>query len=102
MVDGLCDVGFDLDRIFLEFQLSRATALTFDYRLLPDHFEVYGTEDYLHDLYHPGMDLDGIPRRIERSSERAVGVQLTFSSAAPDKVLLAAVDCCQQWLMTSS
>ena len=101
VVDGLCDVGFDLDRIFLGFQLSRAAALAFDYRQLPDHFEVYGTEDYLHDLYHLGMDLDGIPRRIEHSSERAVGVQLTFSSDTPDKALLAAVDRCCQQVMTS-
>lgn len=96
-VTGLCDVGFNLDNCWLELHLSRAQALAFDWRQLPEGAEVYGAEDYLSDFYHAGMDVSGVAGRIAESREENVHTALSFSQDAQNEELLAAVKQCQAW-----
>lgn len=96
-VTELCDVGLDLDNCWLELHLSRAQALAFDWRKLPEGAEVYGAEDYLSDFYHAGMDVDDIAGRIAESREENVHVALSFPRDAQDGELLAAVKQCREW-----
>ena len=95
---GGCDVGFHMDEIFVEFQLSCGQAFGFDFGQLPYPFEVYGVEDYLHDFYRPGMDLDGIAARIMASGEKQVGVSLTLPGDTGTAALLAVVKNCRHWM----
>lgn len=88
---GLCDVGFDLDHIFLELQLPRERALALDYGKLPPEAEVYGAEAYLEDFYHPGMDRGEIVRRIEESGEATVCITGNFPKETDTEELLKAV-----------
>ena len=96
-VGDLCEIGFNLDGCWLEFQLPRAEALAFDWKQLPRDAEVYGVENYLMDFYHIGMDLSGIAARIEESSEQAVNAALAFPADVEFEILLAAVEDCRRW-----
>ena len=101
-VEGGCrgggfDVGLHLDEIFVEFQLPRQKAVTFDWSCLPAPFEVYGVDNYLHDFYREGMDPEGIAGRIEASGENQVGVSLTFPGETLDETILRAVSHCRMW-----
>ena len=96
-VGDLCEIGFNLDGCWLEFQLPRAAALTFDWGRLPGDAEVYGVENYLLDFYCAGMDLSGIAGRIAASAEQAVNAALTFPADVELETLLAAVEDCRRW-----
>lgn len=96
-VADLCDVGFGLDGCWLELHLSRAQALAFDWKQLPEDAEVYGAEDFLSDFYHAGMDMDGIARRIAESGEKHIHAALSFPRDADSGELLAAAERCQVW-----
>lgn len=87
----VCDLGLDLDRIFLELQLSRERALTLDWEKLSPEAEVYGAEAYLEDFYHPGMDMGDIRRRIEESGEATVCITGNFPKETGVEELLKAV-----------
>ena len=45
--EGICDIGIELDSVFIDAHLSRAQALEFDWAAVPWPFEVYGTENFL-------------------------------------------------------
>ena len=96
-VGDLCEVGFNLDGCWLEFQLSRAEALVFDWGQLPGDAEVYGVENYLMDFYHIGMDRSGVAERIAESTEQAVNAALAFPADVELEALLAAVEDCRRW-----
>lgn len=96
-VGNLCEIGFNLDGCWLEFQLSRAEALAFDWGQFPRDAEVYGVENYLMDFYHIGMDRSGIAVRIAESTEQAVNAALAFPADAELEALLAAVEDCRRW-----
>ncbi len=96
-VGDLCEIGFNLDDCWLEFQLPRAAALPFDWQRLPEGAEVYGVEDYLLDFYRAGMDLAGTAARITASAEQAVSVALPFPADVEAETLLAAVEDCLRW-----
>lgn len=96
-VADLCEIGFNLDGCWLEFQLPRAAALAFDWGQLPADAEVYGVESYLTDFYHAGMDKAGIAGRIAQSGEQTVNAALSFPPDVGDAALLAAVEDCRRW-----
>lgn len=96
-VGDLCEIGFNLDDCWLEFQLPRAAALAFDWRRLPEGVEVYGVENYLMDFYHAGMDRAGIAARIAESAEQSVNAALSFPAGVELETLLAAVEDCRRW-----
>lgn len=89
---GVCDVGLELDNIFLEGKLSREQAMEADFSALSWPFELYGSEDYLLDFYRPGMPMEDLRDRIAQSSETAVGLQLTLPPDCGDEALLRAVE----------
>ena len=95
---GGCDVGFHMDEVFVEFQLTCEQAFGFDFGQLPQPFEVYGVEDYLHDFYRPGMDLDGIASRIMSSGEHRVGVTLTLPGNTEIADLVSMVQDSRRWI----
>ena len=96
-VGELCEIGFNLDECWLEFQLPRAAALAFDWGRLPEDAEVYGVENYLLDFYRTGMDPAGIAGRIAASAEQAVNAALAFPADVELETLLAAVEDCRRW-----
>ena len=72
---GLCEIGFNLDHCWLEFQLSREAALAFGWEQLPEDAEVYGAEQYLMDFY----------------------TALSFPPDVEEAALLAAAENCRRW-----
>ena len=93
----LCEIGFQPDGCWLEFQLPRGAALALDWGRLPEDAEVYGVESYLTDFYHAGMDKAGIAGRIAQSTEQAVNAALSFPAGVETETLLAAVEDCRRW-----
>lgn len=96
--NGGCDVGFHMDEIFVEFQMSCEQAFSFDFGQISSPFEVYGVENYLCDFYRPGMDVDEIPAKIVTSGERMIAVSLTLSGTAETAELLCKVQNCLNWM----
>ena len=96
-VENVCDIGLELDHIFIERMLPRAQALDLDWSSIRRPFEVYGADDYCGDLYLPGMTPDQLRERIVQSGAEDVGVQLTLAPDCPDGEILAAVAECREW-----
>lgn len=101
-VSSLCDIGIDVNSIFVETKMERSEAIKFDYSsFLPLKFEVYGTVDYLEDFYNEHMDIKDVGAKIERSNEEVVGVNFTFSKdcSIDDLILLInkliKLECCK-------
>lgn len=95
--NGGCDVGFHMNELFVEFQLTCEQAFVFDFGQLPWPFEVYGVEDCLHDFYRSGMDPDSIAAGIMASGEKRVGVSLTLPGDCETAVLLSVVEEYRRW-----
>lgn len=53
-VKGICDIGVDLDEVFIEGKLLKADAANLDVSRLKDwRYQLYGAENYEVDLYSP-------------------------------------------------
>jgi hypothetical protein len=78
-VGSLCDIGIDVNLIFVETKMERSKAIKFNYSsLLPCKFEVYGIDEYLLDFYNEFMDVKDIGEKIGHSNEKQVGINFTF------------------------
>jgi len=76
-VNGICDIGIDLDHIFIEYKMLKQTALECDFNKLTKYkFEIYGVENYLNDFYNAEMDLNNINSRILESEEKELGISI--------------------------
>jgi len=76
-IKNICDIGIDINRIFVECKISRETVVEFNWNNLLDYkFEVYGVKDYLHDFYNASLDLDSILVRILESDEDEIAIEI--------------------------
>ena len=53
-------------------------------------------EDYTEDLYRQGMDLEGLPARLERYG-REVGLAIPLTFDCQDEVIVEIADYCRKW-----
>ena len=78
-ISEICDVGFDFDRTFVEFKVSRDFAIKFGWKTLSCYdFELFGCKNYLNDFYCKKSDINDINRRILNSDEQEVCAEFTF------------------------
>lgn len=76
-VNGICDIGIDLEHIFIEYKILKQTALKYNFNKLTKYnFEVYGVKNYLNDFYNAEMDLNSIKKRIIDSEENDIGISI--------------------------
>lgn len=88
-VNGICDIGIDLEHIFIEYKLLKQTALKYDFNKLTKYkFEVYGSEDYLNDFYNAEMDLNSVKSRIMDSEENDIGISIFLDINANVKEII--------------
>lgn len=74
-IKDLCDIGIDIDHIFIEYKMSRDLAINFDWRKISIHqFEVYGVKDYLSDFYNATSSLETISTKISQSEEQEIAI----------------------------
>lgn len=91
-VVGVCEIGIDLEHIFIEYKMLKQTALNYDFnRLIKYKFEVYGVENYLNDFYNTEMDLNGINSKILESEEKEVGISIFLDKEVSLEDILNAV-----------
>ena len=95
-VDQICDIGLELDHIFLEGTLSQKQALANDFTAIPWPFEVYGGQDILQDFYRPGMSIQELPKRIADSGEKTIGLQLMLPADCDNQEILQAAKVLKQ------
>jgi len=93
-VNGICEIGIDLEHIFIEYKMLKQTALKYDFNKLTKYkFEVYGVENYLNDFYNAEMDLNDIKSRISESEEKEVGISIFLDTETCfDDILVAIKD----------
>ncbi len=78
-VKGCCDIEINLDSVTVSARLRREDALSFAYEKLSNYeFEAYGVEDYLGDLYRPGMTVQELTEKIRRCAEGEIGFSFRF------------------------
>lgn len=91
-VNGICDIGIDLEHIFIEYKMLKQKALNYDFNKLTKYkFEVYGVENYLNDFYNAEMDLNNIKNRILESEEKEVGISIFLDTEACFDDILGAI-----------
>ena len=91
-----CEVILELDCVCVDAHLTCDQARVFDWKDLSWPFEVYGVEDYTEDLYRPGMDLEGLPARLERYGREA-GLAIPLPVDCPEETVVAIADACRKW-----
>lgn len=78
-VKDICDIGIDINHVFIECKIRRENTIEFDWNMLSEYdFEVFGVEDYLKDFYNSAMKLDEISERISLSNEHEIGIGFKF------------------------
>ncbi len=91
-VNGMCDIGIDLNHIFIEYKLIKKAALKYDFKKLKKYkFEIYGVEEYLDDFYNENMDFEGIKGRIDKSEETTIGISIFLNEKTPFEQILEVV-----------
>jgi len=98
-INDLCDIGFDIDRTFVECKMKREKALEFQWELLLDYrFEVYGMEEYLKDFYNESLSMESISLKIKESMEQDIGITFHFGYLEDKVFLLELVKNLQEWI----
>lgn len=79
-VEKICDIGLDIDTIFVEATISREKALKIDYDFFIQNYniEVYGVDDYLNDFYNASMKSSDIKLKIQESNENEIHIAAYF------------------------
>lgn len=95
--EGICDIGVELDSVFIDAHLSRAQALAFDWAAVPWPFEVYGTENFLEDLLRPDMPPEELRAVIEQSGEEEIGIAFSLPGDCGDEEILEIAAACKKW-----
>lgn len=97
-IEGICDIGIDVNWIFIEGKLARRRAIEFNFSLLKDYnFEVYGINDYLTDFYNETLCLNCINDRIKNSKEQEIGVSVYFNKNEPYSTLIDVIKKYKEW-----
>lgn len=87
-VGEICDVGINLDLIFIETKMKREKAIKYDFsKLLKYKFEIYGIEEFLKDFYNDTLDIEGIPKRIEISNEKEIGIGFEIENQHMNEII---------------
>ena len=78
-IKGVCDIEIGLDQISVTAKLSKKDALSYDYgKVKAFNFEAYGENNYLDDFYIAGSTIDGMIKKIEKSSESNIFFSFAF------------------------
>ncbi len=96
-VEGVCDIGIELDSLLNDPHLSRAQALAFDGGAVPWTFEVYGTENFLEDLCRPDMSSAELRAVIGQSGEEEIGIAFSLPGDCRDEEILGIAAACKKW-----
>ena len=91
-IKGIGDIGIDIDSVWFEAVLPKEKALALDYSSIAKRyrFEVYGSQDYLSDIYNEQVAISDIVPGIENSTESDFCIQfyLNQSVAASDIIII--------------
>lgn len=80
-VESLCDIGIDINSIFVETKMEREKAMKFNFSsFIPFKFEVYGVDEYLNDFYNDTMAINEIGYKIENSKETQIAISFVFQN----------------------
>jgi hypothetical protein len=79
-IKDLCDIGIDIDHIFIECNITKDHAMIIDWNsFLPSQFAVYGVNDYLQDIYNSSMTIESIYQRIKDCSEQELSIEFMLN-----------------------
>jgi len=92
-VKGIGDIGVDIDYVWFEVLLPKEKVLLLDYNsIAKEHrFEIYGSQDYLKDIYNEQIAISNIVPGIKGSPETDFCILFYFepSVAASDIIAIA-------------
>lgn len=97
-IEGIGDIGFNINGCFYEGYFSKEDLLNFDYEIIRDikSFALYGENDYLNDIYNYRMNFDEIKELIENSAQTNIAISFAFKYKDIEQTLDALI------LLTSS
>lgn len=83
-IDELGDIGVDIDSIWFEAALPKERALALNYAEIIDRYkiEIYGSENYLDDLFNEQIDVSKIAGNIAASPDTSICVLFYLSMDA--------------------
>ena len=96
-VKGVCDVELGPVLTTVSARLGRDAALALSPEELEVPFEAYGAEDYLLDLYLPGMAPATLAENIRACGEREIGFSFCLPPDAPAERVLALIEKLARW-----
>ena len=79
-VEGVGEIGIDLDYVWFVVVFPKKKALSLDYHSIAKEykFEIYGSKDYLNDIYNEQIAISDIVPGIKNSSESDFCIQFYF------------------------
>ena len=75
-VDGIGDIGVDIDTYWVEIQLSKDRAVLLDYPELAQRYslEVHGSDDFCLDFYNKHSDPYQVTEKINAGNETLINI----------------------------
>ncbi len=88
-IEGIGDIGFNIDTCFFEGYFSKEKLLSFDFEILKEvgYFALYGEKDYLIDIYNTNMKCNDINQLLQNSTENNIAIGFAFKSSKLDKII---------------
>ena len=92
-VDGIGDIGIDIDSVWVEVKITKDRAMAIDYPLLAktNKIEVYSADDFLSDFYNEYIDPCEVAGKIGSSDESMICVLFYFNAGCNEDELLEVV-----------
>jgi hypothetical protein len=90
-IEGIGDIGIDVDSIWFEVTFSKEKALGLDYHSVAKdyRFEIYGVAGYLDDIYNEHTELSDIIPNLMGNSESAFHISFYFEQSANVRDIMA-------------
>ncbi len=75
-IEGIGDIGFNLDEVFFEFFIDRNEIKKIDLKALIEEYrlEIYGGKNCLIDFYTPPQTEHDVIKQVLSSSEETIGI----------------------------
>ncbi|PKO17882.1 MAG: hypothetical protein CVU39_05215 [Chloroflexi bacterium HGW-Chloroflexi-10] len=98
-VEGVIDIGLELDFTFVETTVSKEKIITFQ----PDNFteydvEIYGVKNYLIDYYRSDIKVNNFLERIQMSDEQEFHLTVNLPAYAKSDEVIDVLNFLQEFL----
>ena len=99
-VREICDIGFDVDHIFIESYISKSEIELIDFEMLLTQycFEIYDAEEFMNDICTSNDSVNEILSAIRRSEVKSFCINIIVKQTVGDNHIMNLVALMKSWV----